>query len=173
MVTAGLVAYIASGKSNLQWKKQTGASGQAGTSTYKGGNYCGPGWGFTYQDILDGKIKKMPAAIDAIDEACKAHDDCYAEHGYFTQGCNLVLTVDLVKVVLSDSSRPEQRADAVIMAAIFFIESQTIDVGKLAGTQLAAMKERIERYLAAKANTLDQAIQREIMNRTISPFGGP
>ncbi|GJD56739.1 hypothetical protein [Methylobacterium dankookense] len=144
---------------NLEYNKKE----NGGVSTYKKGVYCGPGWGYTYRDILDGKIKTMPAAVDAIDNACKAHDECYAEHGYFTQGCNLVLTVDLVKVVTSADSTPQQRADAAIMAAIFFIESQTIDLGKMSKQQYDAMRDRIVGYMGQSANTLEQAIQRELM----------
>jgi len=137
-------------------------------STYKGGNYCGPGWGFTYHDILDGKIRSLPKAIDAIDEACKAHDYCYSENGYFTQGCNLVLTYDLVKVVTDDNSTPQQRVDAVVMAAIFFIESQTIDLGKLANEKAVKMRNRILGSIASGGATLEQAIKKEIFARSIA-----
>jgi len=143
--------------SKLSWQTKTNLKG-AGTSTYKGGMYCGPGWGFTYQDILDGKISKLPAAVDAIDEACKAHDYCYTENGYFTQGCNLVLTYDLVKVVTSPGSTAQQRLDATLMAALFFIESQTLDIGVLARDEVVRLKARLEGLMTQSAMTLEQAI---------------
>jgi hypothetical protein len=57
-----------------------------GVSTYRGGNYCGPGWGFFREDAEQGKLP--PAAFDVIDEACRIHDSCYERHGYFTKACN-------------------------------------------------------------------------------------
>ncbi|HEX2555930.1 MAG TPA: hypothetical protein VHL98_19695 [Microvirga sp.] len=162
-----VAAYFTSGASNLEMSRKP----NGGISTYKKGLYCGPGWGFTIQDLLDGKIKEMPKAIDAIDEACRLHDTCYQEHGYFTQGCNLVLTVDLVKVVFSNSSTPNQRVDAAIMAAIFLVESQTIDLGKMAKQEYDRMRDRMIGYLGESTHTLEQAINREMMLRTASPFG--
>jgi hypothetical protein len=153
---------------NLEWRR-----GDTGISTYKKGVYCGPGWGYTYQDILDGKIQTMPEAIDAIDAACRAHDECYAENGYLTQGCNLVLTTDLVSVVTSPSSTPQQRADAALMAAIFFIELQTIDVGAMAAKEASRTRERILGYIGRKTHTLEQAIKREIMRRSGPGVGLP
>lgn len=144
----------------LEWTKKT-----AGVSTYASGIYCGPGWGFTYQDLLDGRIKEMPKAIDAIDEACRLHDTCYHEHGYLTQGCNLVLVVDLVKVVVADGSSPQQRVDATVMAAIFLIESQTIDLGKMAFDEVERVRVRILGFLAQNYATMQQAILREISLR--------
>jgi hypothetical protein len=155
--------------SNLEIKRK----GQ-GWSTYKNGVYCGPGWGYTVQDVLDDKIKNLPEAIDAIDEACKLHDTCYQENGWCTQGCNLVLTANLAKVVVDPKSTPQQRLDATIMAAIFFIESQTVDVPKAAtqrvaeGAQWTRQKydevyERMVGYLGPSMNTLEQAIIREMM----------
>lgn len=143
--------------SKLSWSKKSSVIGR-GTSTYRGGNYCGPGWGFTYRDILDGKIAKMPAAVDAIDEACMLHDYCYAENGYFTQGCNLVLTVNLVDVVTNASSTPQQRLDAALMAAVFFIESQTLDLAVMGKREMIRLKHELEAMLSASAMTLEQAI---------------
>lgn len=148
--------------SKLEWSKKDLVAGR-GVSTYKGGNYCGPGWGFTYKDILDGRIRQLPAAVDAIDEACKLHDYCYEENGHLTQGCNLVLTVDLVKVATSADSTPQQRLDAVLMAAIFFIESQTIDLGVLAKNKVNELRTRLEGVLAEAGMTLEMAITKELM----------
>jgi hypothetical protein len=147
--------------SKLEYSKKASSV----TSTYKGGRYCGPGWGFTYRDILDGKIRQLPRAIDAIDEACKMHDYCYQENGYFTQGCNLVLTYDLVQVVLDQRSTAQQRLDAVLMAAIFFVESQTIDLGVLAKREVAEMKSRLLGYISQAGATLESAIKKEMRMR--------
>ena len=109
--------------SKLQWNNQPGK----GTSTYAGGLYCGPGWGFTKEDVISGKIKELPKAIDAIDEACAIHDQCYQDYGYFAPWCNEALAMNLVKVIKNPKSTPQQRMDAVIMAAIFQIEVIKID----------------------------------------------
>ncbi|MBR1232021.1 hypothetical protein [Bradyrhizobium sp. AUGA SZCCT0182] len=167
-----VVALMASSASatNLQIKKNPN-----GYSTYRKGVYCGPGWGFTYQDLLDGKIKQMPKAIDAIDEACRLHDTCYQENGYVTQGCNLVLSADLAKVVIDPKSTPEQRVDAAIMAAIFFLESQSIDLATEGGRKAIKgaqwtrrkydqVRDRMLGYMGQSMHTLEQAILREMMN---------
>jgi len=99
-----------------------------GISTYRGGLYCGPGWGFVREDVTSGRIAQLPEAIDAIDRACRRHDQCYDDHGYFTMGCNLRLAADLVAVVRSPDSTVQQRLDATIMAAIFEVEALTVDV---------------------------------------------
>ena len=143
--------------SNLTWSKKASVIGQ-GVSTYKGGKYCGPGWGFTYKDILDGKISQLPDAVDAIDEACKMHDYCYSENGYFTQGCNLVLTYNLVDVVTSKDSTPQQRLDATLMAAVFFIESQTLDLGVMGQREVLDLKSRLEGLITESAMSLEHAI---------------
>ena len=167
-----VVALMASSSSatNLQVKRTSN-----GYSTYKRGIYCGPGWGFTYQDLLDGKIKQMPKAIDAIDEACRLHDTCYYENGYLTQGCNLVLSVNLAKVVVDPKSTPEQRVDAALMAAIFFLESQSIDLATEGGRKAVKgaqwtrqkydqVRDRLLGYMGQSMHTLEQAILREMMN---------
>lgn len=159
-------ALKALGLTNLEFSRKT----PDGISTYKKGLYCGPGWGFTYQDVLDGKIKKLPEAVDAIDAACKAHHQCYKDNGYFTQGCNLVLSVDLVKIISAESSTNQQRIDAVIMAAIFFVETQTIDLGVMAKREIDTMRDRMLGYLSTSLFSLEQAIQREIMSRSGAGF---
>lgn len=150
---------------NLEWSKKP----NGGISTYKKGVYCGPGWGYTYKDILDGKISEMPEAVDAIDRACQAHDVCYEENGYLTQGCNLVLTADLAAVVVSSQATGEQRVDAAVMAAIFFVESQTIDLGQMAVKEYSRMRDRMLGYVGESMHTLEQAINREILMRSSMP----
>jgi hypothetical protein len=123
------------------------------------------GWGFTYKDILDGTIREMPQAIDAIDEACRMHDYCYEENGYLTQGCNLVLSYDLMQIVVNQKSSPQQRLDAVLMAAVFFIESQTLDLGVLARNEAIELKNRILGSISQGVGTLENAIKREMRAR--------
>jgi len=103
----------------LEWSGQ----GDGKTSTYSGGVYCGPGWGFVVQDVDSGKIAKLPDAIDAIDRACKRHDQCYNDHGYFTRSCNLRLAADLMNVIRDANSSSQMRGDAVVMAAVFTYEA--------------------------------------------------
>jgi hypothetical protein len=150
--------------------KSTLQNGRSGYSTYRGGKYCGPGWGNTYQDILDGNASKLEAASDAIDEACKAHDTCYQDNGWFApeknpQGCNLVLSVSLAKVAVDPKSTPQQRVDAFLMAAIFLIEANTADLYPLTKNQINAMRERVLGYWQSTSGTLEQAIIHEISTR--------
>ena len=133
-------------RSRLQWRKV----GQ-GTSTYNGGNCCGPGWGFTYQDVLDGKIRGMPAAIDEIDAACKRHDECYGDSGYLTADCDLVLTKDLLGVISNPNSTSQKRFDAVVMAALFVIEGFILDPFLRPNEKTKALRDRIS-GLFAKGN---------------------
>jgi len=123
----------------LEWRKMPGG----GVSTYRGGRYCGPGWGFTRDDVVSGRIRELPAAIDAIDAACRSHDQCYADRGYFTAECNRALASDLLEVILSKDSTAQQRIDAAIMAAIFEVESLTLDIAVGAYRELRWDMERL------------------------------
>lgn len=109
--------------SKLQWKKQPAG----GTSTYEGGMYCGPGWGYVRQDVTSGRIAELPEAIDAIDRACRSHDQCYQDNGYLTLKCNVRLASELLLIVADPKSTPQQRNDAYVMAAIFQLEAMTLD----------------------------------------------
>ena len=103
---------------------------KGGISTYNGGIYCGPGWGFTIEDVRSKKfpdLMELPAAKDAIDEVCRIHDQCYQDFGYFTQQCNVSLAVNLVEIIFSKTSSNQQRIDATIMAAVFAVEAAYID----------------------------------------------
>ena len=51
------------------------------------GNSCGPGHGPSGDDAARAKYK----AIDATDECCKSHDNCYNKQGYFNCGCDSAL----------------------------------------------------------------------------------
>jgi hypothetical protein len=142
--------------SNLEWKNKP----SGGTSTYENGLYCGPGWGFTIEDVRSGKIKELPAAIDAIDAACKIHDQCYQDHGYFTQQCNVNLAKSLVEIIRSPSSKQQQRLDATIMAAVFAVEAIVIDPGvKTTVTTYTYIKTQISGLWGKGTLTMQQVIQ--------------
>lgn len=131
-----------------------------GTSSYKDGKYCGPGWGFTIEDVRSGKIKEMPAALDAIDAACKAHDQCYQDHGYFTQECNLNLAKTLREIVQSPSSSKQQRMDAAIIAAVFEVEAIYFDpLAKPASNTYRYVKTQISGLWGKGKMTMQQVIQ--------------
>lgn len=98
-----------------------------GVSMYWGGNFCGPGWGYTRQDVENRTIAAIPEAVDAIDRACKAHDQCYADNGYFMKMCNVKLASDLRAIVLDPGETMQRRRDAYVMAAIFEIEARRLD----------------------------------------------
>jgi hypothetical protein len=141
--------------SKLQWDSQPGK----GTSTYAGGLYCGPGWGFTKEDVISGKIKELPKAIDAIDEACAIHDQCYQDFGYFSSSCNEALALNLVKIIKNPKSTAQQRLDAVIMAAIFHIEAKRIDpIVSATKYSYSCMKIQIDSLWKSGNRTLGQVI---------------
>lgn len=144
--------------SRLEWKSQP----EGGVSTYQGGRYCGPGWGFTKQDVESGRVARLPAAIDAIDEACQRHDQCYQDHGYFTQRCNVQLATELTGVIVSMSSTPQQRYDAALMAAIFATEAQVDPALKL-GHRAYQGLERYYRELLDSGAQFMFAIEQGIM----------
>jgi hypothetical protein len=50
------------------------------------GNYCGP--------LYPSKGMK-PTPIDEVDSACKNHDQCYGDQGYFNKNCDLKIIQDL------------------------------------------------------------------------------
>lgn len=164
---AGYAAYQVIGvarTSRLEWKSRP----EGGTSTYRGGNFCGPGWGITKKDVEAGKI--MPAAIDAIDAACQHHDQCYDDHGYFTQKCNVRLATDLTKIIVSTSSTPQQRYDAAIMAAIFATEAKIDPALKLGHEGYQAL-ERLYRELLDSGAQFIFAIEQGILRSSQFPPG--
>jgi hypothetical protein len=134
-----------------------------GFSTYRGGLYCGPGWGFVRQDVLSGKIREMPAAIDAIDAACRTHDQCYNDFGYLTRSCNQALARDLARVMVARDSTAQMRYDAAIMAGIFQLEALTIDVVVESYRDLRDSFERIWR----DNFSMEAVIQRHLDDRRL------
>lgn len=150
--------------SKLQWQEKPGG----GVSTYKGGVYCGPGWGFTKEDVISGRIRSLPKAIDAIDEACEHHDQCYRNQGYFWQSCNVGLARDLVKVIIDPKSSSQQRMDATIMASIFSMEARYIDpLAYPSSFSYQYLKSSIENLWKNGRLTMEQVMnqmEREIFN---------
>lgn len=136
-----------------------------GISTYYGGHYCGPGWGFVRADVESGRIRELPEAIDAIDAACKTHDQCYADHGYFTGACNQRLAHDLVTVLIARDSTAQMRVDAAIMAGIFQFEALTLDVFVDSYRDLRDSFERLWR----ENLSMEAIIQRHLQQQ---PFRG-
>lgn len=53
------------------------------------GNWCGP------DHPKD--ISKNPPAVDQLDSACRQHDKCYAEFGYYSCACDQALVDEVVK----------------------------------------------------------------------------
>lgn len=67
------------------------------------GNWCGP----NHPKTMD----PPPEALDLVDQACRRHDYCYAERGYFNCDCDMDL-VDELKANLDNGSYspgPEER----------------------------------------------------------------
>ena len=154
--------------SRLEWKKRP----EGGTSTYQGGRYCGPGWGFTKQDVEAGKVAELPAAIDAIDAACQRHDQCYEDHGYFTQRCNVHLATELTGIIISKSATPQQRYDAAIMAAIFATEAQVDPTLKFGHTTYQSL-ERLYRELLDSGAQFMFVIEQGLLRSAQMPAGIP
>jgi hypothetical protein len=59
------------------------------------GNYCGP---------LYPPKGSNPVPVDKVDLACKNHDKCYGDLGYFNKDCDLQIMQDL-KVVKPKSEK--------------------------------------------------------------------
>ena len=162
LLATTLTANYAAHTTRLEWASQA-----SGVSTYRGGVYCGPGWGFTQEDIVSGRIRELPAALDAIDEACRRHDQCYADRGWLTLDCNVELSRSLAAVVISRTASEQQRIDAAVMAAIFMTEVLTIDTVVLRYRQLHAgasvarelLKVRIDRAIAAGRTMRDAILE--------------
>lgn len=99
-------------------------------STYRGGNYCGPGWGSTSSTRAHGAISGPRLPSDAIDESCRDHDACYSERGYFDRECDVALIERLTKLAIDPQTPGQQRRDARIMADWFEFQSfVTISAG--------------------------------------------
>lgn len=136
---------------------------QTGISTYRGGNYCGPAWGFTKADVGGGLMCADVPAINEIDAACRRHDICYGKHGYLTRHCNTALASDLLKVAIAPGSKPGERIDAYVMFMVFGLESVTVD---FAIEKQHEVKAKIRKYWAEtnqKASAVMWQLEREIV----------
>ena len=71
------------------------------------GNWCGPGHGGEHGD-----------PIDALDAACKLHDQCYDEKGYLACSCDRELQIGL-SVLISTTKDPILKAKILAVKAWF------------------------------------------------------
>lgn len=74
------------------------------------GNWCGPG------------NSGPDPPIDAVDEVCCRHDQCYCEDGYFECSCDRDLVASM-PAAIADSSTPPEGAAKGLAAMLFFAAS--------------------------------------------------
>ncbi len=153
------------------------SDGGVGLSVRSGGFYCGPGWGYTYADLRDGRTATLEVPSDLIDRACAIHDECYASNGYFYAACDVDLRERLVQVRLDPRASPEQKFDASVMLAWFLVQVGSVGVARtllVDGPSTAAermglrMRALIEGMLAAGA-TLQSTVERGIAEWMANP----
>ena len=72
------------------------------------GNYCGP---------LYPPKGSFPLPIDKVDFACKNHDSCYANNGYFNKNCDIKIIEELR--ALNPTTESEKLARKLL---IFYFE---------------------------------------------------
>jgi hypothetical protein len=77
------------------------------------GNYCGP---------LYPPKGMNPLALDEVDLACKNHDKCYDDYGYFNKNCDLEIIKDLK--LINPQSETEKLAQRLLI--YYFQEAQKI-----------------------------------------------
>jgi len=77
------------------------------------GNYCGP---------LYPPKGMNPIALDAVDLACKNHDKCYDDFGYFSKNCDFQIIKDLQ--LINPKSADEKLAQRLLI--FYFQESLKI-----------------------------------------------
>lgn len=71
------------------------------------GNYCGPGHG-------DPTGQTPP--IDAVDAACRSHDQCYDQRGYFNCGCDRNLIASLPAAIAATPTTQGKAGGVAVMA---------------------------------------------------------
>jgi hypothetical protein len=77
------------------------------------GNYCGP---------FHPPKGMNPLAFDEVDLACKNHDICYDDYGYFNKNCDLQIMKDLK--LINPQSETEKLAQRLLI--FYFQEAQKI-----------------------------------------------
>lgn len=77
------------------------------------GNYCGP---------FHPPKGMNPLAIDEVDLACKNHDKCYDDYGYFNKKCDLQIMKDLK--LINPQNETEKLAHRLLI--FYFQESSKI-----------------------------------------------
>lgn len=87
-------------------------SGGSQTSFPFHGNWCGPGH-------PPKGTKPEPITIDALDEACKRHDECYEKRGYFSCFCD----VQLMKEIHENGAVLRETPSKAIAVSEFFAQS--------------------------------------------------
>ena len=75
------------------------------------GNYCGP---------LYPPKGTNPIALDQVDLACKNHDKCYEDYGYFNKKCDLQI-LDSLRLI-KPKSENEKLAQKLL---IFYFQEST------------------------------------------------
>lgn len=68
------------------------------------GNYCGP---------LYPPKGTNPIALDEVDSACKNHDKCYDDLGYFNKNCDLQIIQELK--IINPKSENEKLAKKLLI----------------------------------------------------------
>jgi hypothetical protein len=78
------------------------------------GNWCGPG---------HPKPGTKPTPINQVDNACRAHDQCYAFHGYLNRQCDEQLMSALQSIQTSDPLEDAARQGIIV----YFENSPKLD----------------------------------------------
>lgn len=71
------------------------------------GNYCGPGHG-------DPTGNTEP--VDAVDAACRTHDECYDRTNYFNCGCDRTLILSMPAAIVASPCATGKAAGAAVMS---------------------------------------------------------
>lgn len=103
------------------------------------GRFCGPGHPFVDRIGSDGERARLSSIqpLDSLDAACKAHDLCYIEQGYFDPGCDRAVASRLRVLADAFESRdhpdgPERDllcAEAGRLMADYFLERESTASG--------------------------------------------
>jgi hypothetical protein len=92
----------------IEFHNPEGVLPSAGIPVY--GNHCGPGFG----------DPNVPA-VDAVDQVCKDHDNCYDDKGYSNCGCDRALIASMTAAAATPGLSAQARSTA--LAAISYFAS--------------------------------------------------